>query len=102
MKEKIKFIPFIIIFIILESCSNKKLNGHYHLEWDYNNSSFQIWNIKDNKMVINKENCSDNDNNCFSSHIELTRNRITVDPWVDFTFETNYCLLYTSPSPRDA
>lgn len=92
MKEKIKFIGIIIILVILESCSNKKLNGHYHLEWDNNSSSFQIWNIKDNKMVINKENCSDNDNNCFSSLIKLTKNKITVDPWVDFTFETNYSI----------
>lgn len=91
MKILSKNIALILLITLLISCSNENLNGHYHLEWEHA-EQFQTWNIKNNRMVINRSVCPDEDDNCFSSQISFVGDSMFVMPWVDINFECKYSI----------
>ncbi len=91
MKIILRNIGLLILIILSESCSDENLNGHYHLEWG-NGNQFQVWNIKDNKMVINREVCADRDDDCFSSQIRFKGDKMFIEPWVDINYECKYSI----------
>lgn len=76
--------------MILSSCSNETLNGHFHLEWENVDKPFQVWNIENNRMVINREICQIGDEDCFSSQVKFKGNRIMIEPWVDIDYQAEY------------
>lgn len=80
----------LIIFIIsyLFSCDKPFLNGHYHVEWG-NRTSFQTWNIKNNRIRINDSVCNDEKEICFGKKIEFKGDSIFV-PWVDNIYAAKY------------
>ncbi|WP_288956175.1 hypothetical protein [uncultured Polaribacter sp.] len=79
-----------IVFIISNyfSCNSPKLNGHYHVEWG-NRSSFQTWNIKNNRMKINDSVCSDKKEICFGMPIKFKGDSIFVT-WVDIIYAAKF------------
>ncbi len=83
------FFWFLGVIIFFLGCNSDKLDGHYHLIWNKNNKQFQTWNIRNNRMKINKEVCLNVDS-CFASRINFKGNIITVNPWVDFKFTAKY------------
>ena len=90
MKKQLTSISILMLTILLASCSNVKLNGHFHLECVNDNTQFQVWNIKNNRMVINREVCKSGEEDCFSSQIKFTGGKIMVEPWVDIDYEADY------------
>ena len=86
MIKKIFFLSIIIQLII--SCDTPILNGHYHVEWG-NRTSFQTWNIKENRMRINDSVCSDKKQICYGMPIEFKGDSIFI-PWVDFIYNAKY------------
>lgn len=89
--KKFPLLNIVLLFICF-SCNTPKLDGHYHLERDDNSVKFQTWNIKNNRMKINKEVCSETDSSCFTSHISFSKDAITINPWVDIEFTTKYSM----------
>lgn len=83
-----KIITFIFLTTILISCDKPILNGHYHVEWG-DKSSFQTWNIKDNRMRINDSVCSNKKQRCYGMPIDFKGDSIFV-PWVDFIYAAKY------------
>lgn len=77
------------IIILFIACNTPTLEGHYHLVWNKNNEQFQTWNIRDNRMKINEEVCSNSDS-CFSSVISFSGNTITINPWVDIEYNAHF------------
>lgn len=84
----LKNLFYTIILVIIISCDNPKLNGHYHLEWG-NKSSFQTWNIQNNRMRINDSVCSDRKQICYGMPIKFKGDSIFV-PWVDYIYRAKY------------
>ena len=83
-----KTILLLILISQFISCDSPKLNGHYHIEWG-NRSSFQTWNIKNNRMRINDSVCSDKTQICYGMPIEFKGDSIFV-PWVDIIYQAKY------------
>ncbi|WBX77752.1 hypothetical protein PG911_05700 [Tenacibaculum ovolyticum] len=84
----LKSLFYTILLVIIISCDNPKLNGHYHLEWG-NKSSFQTWNIQNNRMRINDSVCSDRKQICYGMPIKFKGDSIFV-PWVDYIHRAKY------------
>jgi len=91
MKASTGQITVSLLLPLLWSCSQPNLDGHYHLVWNNKGQQFQTWNIRDNRMVINDTVCQ-NPDSCFASFISFKGNIMTIDPWVDNTFSTNYII----------
>ena len=83
-----KVISFLILLLVLVSCNKPNLNGHYHLEWG-NRSSFQTWNIKNNRIRINDSVCDDRKQICYGMPIKFKGDSIFV-PWVDTDYAAKY------------
>ena len=83
-----KVISCLILLLVLVSCNKPNLNGHYHLDWG-NSSSFQTWNIKNNRMRINDSVCDDKKERCYGVPIEFKGDSIFV-PWVDTDYAAKY------------
>lgn len=84
-----KLYLLLILISLITSCNSPKLNGHYHVEWG-NISSFQTWNIENNRMRINKPVCSEIDSSCFNSKIYFKGDSIYIEPWVDIYVRRKY------------
>lgn len=84
--KKYMFLVFIISNFF--SCDSPKLNGHCHIEWG-NKSSFQTWNIKDNRMRINDSVCSNKKEICYGMPITFKGDSIFV-PWVGIVYAAKY------------
>lgn len=83
-----KLIYLFSLLLLISSCDTPKLNGHYHVEWG-NKTSFQTWNIKNNRMRINDSVCTDKKLVCYGMPIEFKGDSIFV-PWVDFIYAAKY------------
>lgn len=83
-----KVISCLILLLVLVSCNKPNLNGHYHLEWG-NRSSFQTWNIKNNRIRINDSVCDDRKQICYGMPIKFKGDSIFV-PWVDTDYAAKY------------
>lgn len=83
-----KVISCLILLLVLVSCNKPNLNGHYHLEWG-NRSSYQTWNIKDNRLRINDSVCNDKNLICYGMPVKFKGDTIFV-PWVDTDYAAKY------------
>lgn len=83
-----KVISCLILLLVLVSCNKPNLNGHYHLEWG-NRSSFQTWNIKNNRIRINDSVCDDRKQICYGMPIKFKGDSIFL-PWVDTDYAAKY------------
>lgn len=85
-----KNIALIIIVILSASCSSENLNGHFHLEFE-NSKNFQVWNIKNNRMLMNRP-LSEIRDNSFSSQISFRGNKMRVRPWYVINYVGDYSI----------
>lgn len=90
MKKNLLNYLLLFVFAFLSSCNSPELNGHYHLEWG-KRSSFQTWNIKNNRMRINDSVCSNEKDICYGMPIKFKGDSIFV-PWVDITYSAEYSI----------
>lgn len=90
MKKNVISYLSLLVLAFLSSCNSPELNGHYHLEWG-NRTSFQTWNIKNNRMRINDSVCSNKKEVCFGMPIKFKGDSIFV-PWVDITYKAKYSI----------
>ena len=89
--KKLLFLVFLTI-LIFSSCNKPQLNGHYHLEWMNGKiSSFQAWNIQNNRYLINDEICMDKDSICYGFPISFSGDSIKVH-WVDILYTSKYTI----------
>lgn len=83
-----KTIFYSILTFVFFSCNKPNLNGHYHLEWG-NRTSFQTWNIRNNRLKINDSVCDDKKQICYGMPIKFKGDSIFV-PWVDIDYAAKY------------
>lgn len=81
-------LPILLSVLFFYSCKKTILNGHYHVEWD-NRTSFQTWNIKENRVRINDSVCNDKKQICYGKPIKFKGDSIFI-PWVDFIYKAKY------------